>query len=247
LNSVNLDYMSWMEFKNNLESIEVAIIPTGSCEQHGPNQTFATDTIRAKGVAELVAKELKPKVVVCPTVPYGISPHHMKFPGTITLGIETYISLLTDIAVSLKSHGIKKIVFLNGHGGNTHSLGAVCAKLYHEHGIKSAYSQVGTGVVADYWEKKNFSKIRGHACESEVSQSLYLDPRVVKVDDLEPGEIIDKRFENGPPWAEYFWPFHEVTSNGALGDATKASKEYGKEMTEKIVRKVSDFITEYFL
>jgi len=236
-----------MEFKNNLESIEVAIIPTGSCEQHGPNQTFATDTIRAKGVAELVAEKLKPKVVVCPTVPYGISPHHMNFPGTITLGIETYISLLCDIAVSLKSHGIKKVVFLNGHGGNTHSLGAVCAKLYHKYGIKSAYSQVGTGVAAEFWKEKEFSKIRGHACESEVSKSLYLDPRVVKKENLEPGEVIDERFENGPPWAEYFWPFHEVTANGALGDATKASAELGREMTEIVVEKVSEFITEYFL
>lgn len=242
-----LDYMTWEDFKEGLADFEVAIIPTGSCEQHGPNQTFATDTIRAKEVARLVAEKLAPKAVVCPTIPYGISPHHMEFPGTMTLKVDTYINILTDLATSMKAHGINKVVFINGHGGNTHSIGAVCSKLYHEHGMRCGFTQAGSELVSDYWDEKDFSKVRGHACESEVSQSLYLDKRIVKEDRLTPGKVLDPRFGESIPWAEVFWPFHEVTENGALGDATKAKVEYGEEVTKIIVEKIAEYIKEYFL
>jgi len=241
--AVMLESISWPELSEVMSGIEVAIIPTGSCEQHGPNQTFTTDTERARAVARLVAERLEQRVLVCPTVPYGVSPHHMGYPGTITLRVETYISLLTDVCLSLRRHGIERILFLNGHGGNRHCLGVVCAKLYHEHGMRSAFSGVGADVSADFWDSVGASEIRGHACEAEVSQSLYLAPQVVREDRLAPGRIIDCRYGRRVAWGEYFWPFHEITANGALGDATKASAELGERATELVVQRVVEFVT----
>lgn len=241
-----LEYMSWPEVKERLAGVKLALVPTGSCEQHGPNETFATDTDRAREVARLVAARLGPRALVCPVVPYGVSPYHMGFPGTITLRVETYLGLLTDIALSLKHHGITSVLFVNGHGGNRYSLGALCAKLYHEHGMQCGFTGIGSDVTADFWDAVAASKVRGHACEAEVSQALYLAPQVVKREALTPGELIEPRYGRRVPWAEYFWPFHRITRNGALGDATRASVELGKEMTELVVERVVAFVREFY-
>lgn len=243
-----LDNLSWPEFKSYQAGIELAIVPTGSCEQHGPNLTFAADAAVAREVGKLVGEKLYPKVVVCPTIPYGISPHHMHFPGSITFRVETYLSVLTDVALSLKEHGINKVLFLNGHGGNTHSLGAVCSKLYHEHGMRCGFASAGGGALSELRPGKTLSPVLGHACEVEVSQAMHLVPQIVKTDALTPGDLVDGNYkEEGVPWAMMFMPFHEKTANGCLGDARNASADFGKELTERGVENLAAFIQNFFL
>ena len=135
-----LEELIWPELKQVLPEIELAVVPVGACEQHGPNTTFNTDTARAYGFSKMIGERFGSQVLICPPVPYGISVHHMAFPGTVTLRCETYINLLTDIAVALSKHGIRRIVFLNGHGGNSGSLSAVINTLKYEHGIDAYYS-----------------------------------------------------------------------------------------------------------
>lgn len=132
-----------------LPEIELAVVPVGACEQHGPNTTFNTDTARAYGFSKMIGERFGSQVLVCPPVPYGISVHHMAFPGTVTLRCETYINLLTDIAVALSKHGIRRIVFLNGHGGNSGSLSAVINILKYEHGIDAYYSGIGLNLFEE--------------------------------------------------------------------------------------------------
>ena len=102
--------MTWPELEQELEHIKVALVPVGSCEQHGPNTTFVTDAARASSFAEKLAERCGKKVVVFPPVTYGLSLHHMDFPGTVTLRVETMMNLLEDIGVSIAKHGIKNSV-----------------------------------------------------------------------------------------------------------------------------------------
>ena len=94
--------MTWLEVEEALKTVQLAIIPTGSCEQHGPNMTMETDTAICNAVAERLTRRLHPRAILIPVTPWGISPHHMSFPGTITLSPETYQAMLWDIVSSLK-------------------------------------------------------------------------------------------------------------------------------------------------
>ncbi len=245
-----LEELTWVELNKHINDIKVALVPTGSYEQHGPNTTFATDTVRAYEIAKMLGEKYGSDALVCPPVGYGISPHHMKFPGTITLRPDTYISILMDIAWSLKQHGINKILYLTGHGGNRFALGTVLTKIKMEYNIDAYWSGVGSGLVKDLLDEKNCSKIRGHACEAETSQSWYLAPWLVKEESLEKGKIREESKYKDKGIVKdggVYWDFYEVSENGALGDSTKASIELGKEITDLVIERLCEMIDKIIL
>ncbi len=245
-----LEEITTSELEKHIDNIKIAIVPTGSYEQHGPNTTFATDTVRAYEIAKLLGSKYGDDLLICPPVGYGISPHHMKFVGTITLRIDTYVSILMDIAWSLKQHGIKKIFFLTGHGGNRFALGTAITKIKMEYNIDAFWAGTGSGLVKDLLDKNKCSAIRGHACEAETSQSMYLAPWLVKEDALEKGKLRKNtkyRIKEIVRDGGAFWDFHEITENGALGDATKSNIELGKEITDLVIERLSEMIENIIL
>src|SRR5215217_4818899 len=102
---VSLAEMTWPEAKEALAAARVVIIPTGSTEQHGPGMTLSTDITMATAMSVRVARRLFPRALVAPSLPFGLSPHHMRFPGTITLQPDTLTAVLFDVLRSLKQHG----------------------------------------------------------------------------------------------------------------------------------------------
>ena len=106
-----MNRMTWPELAAELEHIKVALVPVGSCEQHGPNTTFATDAARAEAYAERLAERCGNKVVVFPCVNYGLSLHHMDFPGTVTLRVKTMMSCWRISVLRLRSMGSRKSCF----------------------------------------------------------------------------------------------------------------------------------------
>ena len=239
--------MSWPEVQEALKTVKVALVPTGSTEQHGPNGTFEVDTARAREIAIRLGKRLYPHALVTPPVQFGVSGHHIRFPGTITLRPNTFIEVLMDIAWSLSQHGIRKLVFLNGHGGNRPSLSIVVNRIKYELGIDAAWVSP-TSVVQDIIEQHVESPIIGHACESEMSQCLYLWPQCVKQDALEKGTIYPHVYETWrrlPVEHGRYWD--EITQNGALGDATKASYEFGKIAVETALDRLTEYIREFII
>lgn len=237
--------MSWPEVQKALLTVKAAIIPTGSVEQHGPNGTFEVDTARAREFAIRLGKRLYPKVIVTPCIQFGISGHHMHFPGTLTLKPETFIQVCMDIAWSLNQHGIKKFFFINGHGGNRPALSIVVNKIKYELGADAAWASP-TSIVEDVIKRNVSSPVIGHACESEISQCLYLWPQAVKKDALEKGDIYPHIFDSWkklPVEQARYWD--EITRNGALGDATKASYHFGKEAVEAALDRLERYLIEF--
>lgn len=230
-----LGEMIWPEVERELPNIRAAVIPVGSCEQHGPNTTFTTDSERAYEFCKLLGDRVGSKILIAPPVTYGISTHHMPFPTTLTLRVETMIQLLCDIAESFSRHGIKKILFVNGHGGNRPVLSAAVIKLQYEYNIQAYWSTMGTNLARPVLEQKlNLPPIIGHACEVETSQCMYLCPWVVHKD-LQPGQLHTEsmyyRKVFGDGGAAWNWK-QDASENGALGDATRSTAEIGKEMTD---------------
>jgi len=107
--------MNWMQVEKYLEEDDRAVVPLGSTEQHGYLSLFV-DAILPQRLAAEAAEPLG--VPVFPVVPYGVAPYFMAFPGTVTLRIDTYVRVIEDILDSLARSGFRRILLLNGHGGN---------------------------------------------------------------------------------------------------------------------------------
>src|SRR5919106_3264677 len=108
------------EFREAVEgnTLKAMIVPTGSTEQHNEHLAMINDTASVTLVAQQAALALHPQVMVATPVPVGISPHWMDRKGTLTLRKETFLAVVYEVCESLATHGVKRILILNGHGGN---------------------------------------------------------------------------------------------------------------------------------
>lgn len=111
-----IEHMNWMQVEDYLKEDDRAVVPLGSTEQHA-YLSLMVDTLIPEKLALEAAEPLG--IPVFPVVPYGISPYFSAYPGTVTLRIGTYMALVRDILDSLSHSGFRRIVFVNGHGGNT--------------------------------------------------------------------------------------------------------------------------------
>jgi creatinine amidohydrolase len=121
--------MNWMQVEEYLKHDNRAVIPLGSTEQHA-YLSLSTDSILAERVAVEAAEPIA--VAVFPVMAYGVTPYFMAYPGTISLRINTYLQVIHDILESLTQHGFKRIVIVNGHGGNTPAQ-SVCGEFMRDH------------------------------------------------------------------------------------------------------------------
>ncbi|WP_413282858.1 creatininase family protein [Vibrio sp. MA40-2] len=107
---------NWMQIEQYLKNNDVCVLPLGSTEQHA-YLSLSVDSILSEKVAQDAAEPLG--IPVFPAIPYGITPYFMDFPGTISLKLQTYAALVNDVLESLYKVGFRKILIINGHGGNT--------------------------------------------------------------------------------------------------------------------------------
>ncbi|MGG3466947.1 creatininase family protein [Neobacillus pocheonensis] len=231
----NLTSMTWKEVEEALKSVKLAIIPIGAHEQHGPHMVESCDAVLAERMANKLGKKMFPYVIVTPTVNMGVSQHHLNFPGTISLQPSTLIAVLKDMVASLKHHGIEKFLFLNSHGGNQSTLNVASMTLTKELEVEIYYAK--TTASAKKSIKNNVtSSLFGHSCEREVSEALYLAPELVRHNEIQKGDIQeDGRWKMLRPGnaIQGFYYYEEMTQNGCIGDATKASWEIGQQIVEE--------------
>lgn len=112
---MHITHMNWMQVEAALARDARAVVPMGSTEQHG-YLSLSVDAILAERVAREAAEPIG--VPVFPVLPYGITPYFRRFPGTISLRLDTYLRIVADILESLAGVGFTRILFVNGHGGN---------------------------------------------------------------------------------------------------------------------------------
>ena len=237
--------MTWPEVQEALETVEVAIIPTGSNEQHGPHMALKMDIVTATAMALKIEQRMFPKALVAPPIPYGISPHHMGFPGTISLRPETFVAVVKDVISSLKDHGIVNFLVLNGHGGNMNTLGEMMMNIRQELKVNVAY--------ALYWPPRDVmakyaaAETWGHACDLETSWALYLEPDIVRMDKLAKGQVTEFGYKHATGRGVITVPYAmgERTTNGALGDPTQGSYEKGEAMLEPMVDVFAEFLEDF--
>jgi len=142
--------MNWTDVERRLGLDDRAILPLGSTEQHG-FLSLSVDSILSERVATEAAQPLE--VPVFPVVPYGITPYFLGYPGTVSLRVETYIALVRDILDGLHRQGFRRILIVNGHGGNAPA-GAFAAEWMAD--------RPGTAVKFHNWwnAPKTFAKVQ---------------------------------------------------------------------------------------
>src|SRR5688500_47793 len=112
---MHLNEMTWPEVRAAAQQTPpvVAILPIAAIEQHGPHLAVSTDTAVVTAIAEQVEAALAQTVLLCPTLPFGSSHHHLAFPGTLSLSPELYVQVLVELVDSLLESGFRSIVLLN--------------------------------------------------------------------------------------------------------------------------------------
>ncbi|WP_342748045.1 creatininase family protein [Melghirimyces profundicolus] len=240
-----LTEMTWPEVKQALNTVKLAIIPVGAHEQHGPHMKESCDAVLATEMSKRLAERLHPFALVTPTVNFGVSHHHANFPGTISLQPETLICVLRDMVVSLKHHGISRFLFLNAHGGNQSTLSIACHSLTRELNVEIYYAKT-TASAKNALKRHVKSPLYGHSCEREVSEALYLAPHLVHMDRLEKGDIREgkwRKLRPGNP-VQGTYSYEDMTANGCIGDAPKASAEAGKAIVEEALDQLTTSLSE---
>ena len=231
----------------------VVILPVGSVEQHGRHMPVGTDTILAHSVALAAAERLQARVAVLPPPWYGFSAHHMRFPGTVTLRAETMMALVEDIAASVISHGFRRLLIVNGHGGNNGVVDVLASTLGHrfygEARIASlTYFQLARAAIAELRESRPGGM--GHACEFETAMMQHVRPHLVAIKRAavtypDPGSGYLTTDLLGGSAVRTYHDFGDLSESGTLGDPSLATAEKGSRFHDAVVSDLVAFIEDF--
>ena len=231
---MDLPEVAWVDAE--AAGTDLALLPIGSTEQHGPHAPLATDTLLAEAVAEAAAAAYDGEVVVAPAIPYGISEEHRAFSGTLWVSPDTFRSAVQEVAVSLFAHGVRKVVLVNGHGGNTGALREVAADLSrHEPGYAVAFTW--------FEAVDEHSGDMGHAGPLETAMLRVHHPDLVNEDRIE-----DARSDATDRWGEWVtgvnlaYDTDEFTENGVVGDPAAGDAGRGETLTRLAVAGLVDLL-----
>lgn len=229
----------------------VVLVPAGAFEQHGPGLPLATDLVRAEAVARRVADRLDGPAVVGPSVPVGVSPHHLAFAGTVSLRTSTFAAVLDDYVDGLYRHGWRRILVVTGHGGNDATLGTVAQDLLVTRpDLQFAWTPL-TPLAADVVAAGEPCEVSGHSGEAETAQMLALAPELVRADRLEPGTTRLAQLDplgavaRRPGGPRLTLRYDQLSGNGVLGDPRRADPDHGEAIVEAIVTRIADFVTAW--
>ncbi|QCI63671.1 creatininase family protein [Phreatobacter stygius] len=226
----------------------LVILPVASTEQHGPHLGTGVDTILCGTVCRLAAERAQERrpVVVAPTLWVGLAEHHMAHGGTFTLDIPTYRAVLVCLVTSLQRHGFRRVLIVNGHGGNASALNAFLPDITRETGVEVAattYFELAQPAFAPLLDDQDGVL---HACEAETSMMMLAAPDAVREDrlaDAHGPQFADPRAVLAPP-VQRWRSFKSFAPSGVIGDARRSSRAKGEKLQAAAVDALADVIVK---
>ena len=233
---------TWKTVKNT--RYELAVLPWGATEAHNYHMPYGTDIIEADLIAAEAARlawEQGTKVIVFPTIPFGVNTGQFDVALDLNMNPSTQLAILRDIITVLDRQEIYKLIILNSHGGNDFKT------MIRELGLqfpKMFLSQCNWFQSVD--QKLLFENKDDHAGEMETSLLMHLTPHLV-LPLSQAGDGAAKKFRmtairEGWAWAERKWT--QVTQDTGVGDPRQATAEKGEKYFHAVTQKVAAFFTE---
>jgi creatinine amidohydrolase len=239
-----LEELNFAHVRSQVRLCEVAVLPMGATEPHNYHLPYGNDFLTTRLVGERIcrtAHERGGKVLLLPTVPFGVDSNLLKFPLTIHVSLKALEAVLWDVIRSLECHGVHKLVLLNGHGGNE-----------FKPLLREWFGRTKVFVtVVDWWKVGSdkyaeiFSKPDDHAGEMETSIALALYPELVELDKASDGSKREARFEAmRRGWAAITRPWHLLTESSGVGDPRAATREKGEKYLALVTERLAQFLVE---
>ncbi len=238
-----LEQTNWKQVKN--QKFEVAVLPWGATEPHNYHLPYGTDSLETARIAEAAAEkawEKGVKIMVLPTIPLGVqNPGQIGLPFCLHTKPSTQILIFKDIVEAIYLQGIRKLVLMNGHGGNDFK------PMIRE--IQPQYPEILISLVE--WFKildlsKYFEEDGDHAGEMETSVIMYYFPHLVlQLDEAGDGKAKSSKLNgvvNKTAWIPRQWD--KVTEDTGVGNPRKATADKGKKYLEDVTSKIADYFVE---
>jgi creatinine amidohydrolase len=236
------------EIAAQLKHNPLVILPAGSVEQHGPHLPTGTDTFAADAIAYAVAERMDG--LVLPSTPFGVTPMHMPFEGTITLTPDTYMRVTTETCVSTARHGAKRLLILNWHEGNIPSLAIAAEALHREHGmsvltVQACYvaEELYGGSCNGLTHGGEIETLAVLACRSDL---VHLD-RIDYSSDHTHGHRMDK-LRRTRSYQPVLTDIRSIAATGWFGSPQHATADKGARMlvdiADAIAKEAADILRE---
>ncbi len=240
---MNLSDLTWPEV-NALSRDLPVVIPVAALEQHGHHLPVFTDSMLLGEVVRRVSESMKQRILFTPLMWLGNSHHHMDFSGTMSASPRVYLDLLNDLMENMLAHGFRRIVLLNGHGGNSTPGKQAVFEVRQRHRTRQDLLLL----FATYWDHGKPNQVRsdlvqtqmGHACEWETSMIMRLAPQLVK--DISQVKPVEFGFAFEPAYRG--WTTKDRTAPGHIGQPNAATPEKGEALFQTFSAGVIQFLEQ---
>jgi creatinine amidohydrolase len=225
---------------------QVAVLPFGATEPHNLHMPYATDNFQLDVIGDRACEKAYragAKVLLLPTLPYGVNTNHLKVPGAVACSVNptTLLHILTDLVDALERQGIPKLVLLNGHGGN--ELKPLMRELHHRTSVFLCLCD-WFRMARDFYPQI-FKEPGEHADEVETSLGLAFFPQFLRMELADDGAAKPTRLEAvNKGWISITRPWHLVSANTGLGNPLAASADKGRRLMDVLVERIGQFLID---
>jgi creatinine amidohydrolase len=225
---------------------QVAVLPFGATEPHNLHMPYGTDNFQVEQIGQRAcahAYQAGARVLLLPTVPYGVNTNHLQVPGALACSVTptTLLRLITDLVDSLERQGLLKLVLLNGHGGN--ELKPLMREIYHRTRVFLCLCD-WYRMAADVYPKI-FREPGEHADEVETSLGLAFFPDLIRLELADDGAARPSRLDAiNRGWVSITRPWHLLTKNTGLGNPAAASADKGRKLMDVLVERLGSFLIQ---
>lgn len=256
MNKVRYDELTWIEMREAINSQPVVLLPFGTVEDHGPHLPLNTDNVIVEAICLDAARRASGEILVMPTLAYGLDEHHMDFPGTVAVDLQTLLAFAADVAMSPARHGFSHVLIVNGHGSNASVAELAARRVVLQTGIVCGAMSPNAAIDPTLAEPTLSGMRRSgpggiaHAGEYETSMMLHLRPDLVQIDKAvrEIGQLKLEYFnwDHSEPsvlsWQDWW---SRMSDSGVCGDPTVATAEFGCALFETTVQNFVRFVREF--
>lgn len=225
---------------------EVAVLPFGATEPHNLHMPYGTDNFEVELIGQRAcerAYQAGAKVILLPNMPFGVNTNHLKIPGGLACSVTptTLLHIITDLVESMERQGVRKLLLLNGHGGN--ELKPLMRQLHHRTTVFLC--------LCDWFRMAQdcypsiFEKPGEHADEVESSLGLAYFPDLMRMELADDGAQRPTKIDAiNRGWVGITRPWHLASKNTGIGNPFAASADKGRRLMEILVDRLSRFLID---